>query len=348
MVKLNALDAVPAREAGRAVVEFKRGDGMQDAPVCRDGWTECGGSGFGPDWERAERGWEAEPTAVGRRGGFRVGAFLSIAAGRRGGLRIPEQQQDGTKRTMVAEIRSWKACVDPVVLEVGDPLPWWKRVLDVLFLAGMLPVFLPLGLGIALYIKWRSRGPAIFRQERVGYGGRRFTCLKFRTMRVDAEVGTHREHLRVLMEQDAPLTKLDTQGDSRLIPGGALLRASGLDELPQLINVLRGEMSVVGPRPCLPYEYAEYSDWEKQRLAVLPGLTGLWQVSGKNRTTFRQMIALDIEYARRKTLGLDVRIMWRTMATLVGQVRERRAAKATAAETMPGLLATPQPSREAA
>jgi lipopolysaccharide/colanic/teichoic acid biosynthesis glycosyltransferase len=232
---------------------------------------------------------------------------------------------------------------DPVVLDVGSPLPLWKRGLDLLFLAVTLPLFLPVGLGIALFIKWHSRGPVIFRQERVGYRGRRFELFKFRTMRLNAEVASHRRHLSQLMQSDAPLTKLDAQGDPRLIPGGALLRASGLDELPQLINVLRGEMSVVGPRPCLPYEYEEYSDWEKQRLAAVPGLTGLWQVSGKNKTTFRQMIALDIEYARTKTLGRDVGIMGRTLATLMGQVRETRRPAEPAV-----LLPTPEASREAA
>ena len=118
------------------------------------------------------------------------------------------------------------------------------------------------------------------------------------------------------------MTKMDYYGDPRLIPLGFFLRASGLDELPQLINVLQGEMSLVGPRPCLPYEYDVYLPWQKQRLDTLPGLTGLWQVSGKNKTTFTEMIRLDISYARNRSPWLDVTIMARTVFALVAQVRE--------------------------
>ncbi len=105
------------------------------------------------------------------------------------------------------------------------------------------------------------------------------------------------------MDSDAPMVKLDARGDSRIIPFGLLLRSAGLDELPQLINVLRGEMSMVGPRPCLPYECDKYLPWQCERFNTLPGLTGLWQVSGKNRTTFNEMMQLDIEYARKKPCG---------------------------------------------
>jgi lipopolysaccharide/colanic/teichoic acid biosynthesis glycosyltransferase len=123
------------------------------------------------------------------------------------------------------------------------------------------------------------------------------------------------------------MTKMDNFGDPRLIPLGFLLRASGLDELPQLINVLRGEMSLVGPRPCLPYEFDVYLPWQKQRLDTLPGLTGLWQVSGKNKTTFSEMVRLDISYARNSSFWLDVRIIAGTVSALVTQVREAWSAK---------------------
>ena len=139
------------------------------------------------------------------------------------------------------------------------------------------------------------------------------------------------------------MTKLDAKGDPRLIPGGVLLRASGLDELPQLLNILQGDMSIVGPRPCVPYEFEEFSDWDRQRFEAMPGLTGLWQVSGKSRTTFRQMIALDIQYARTKSLWLDLKIMFKTFSALIAQVRETREA---APNTV--LLQTPQTKREAA
>jgi lipopolysaccharide/colanic/teichoic acid biosynthesis glycosyltransferase len=118
------------------------------------------------------------------------------------------------------------------------------------------------------------------------------------------------------------MEKMDARGDTRLLPYGRLLRASGLDELPQLINVLWGEMSLVGPRPCLPYEYDHYLPWHKERFNTVPGLTGLWQVSGKNRTTFDEMVRLDIRYAQTKTLWTDLYIMLRTPPTLVIQVME--------------------------
>ena len=123
------------------------------------------------------------------------------------------------------------------------------------------------------------------------------------------------------------MTKMDARGDSRIIPFGRLLRASGLDELPQLINVLKGEMSLVGPRPCLPYEVEKYLPWQKERFDAVPGLTGLWQVCGKNRTTFTKMMQLDIEYARKKNLWLDLKIIFKTIPALLVQMRDLRQKK---------------------
>jgi lipopolysaccharide/colanic/teichoic acid biosynthesis glycosyltransferase len=121
------------------------------------------------------------------------------------------------------------------------------------------------------------------------------------------------------------MVKLDQRKDPRLIPLGSLLRASGLDELPQLINVLRGEMSLVGPRPCIPYECEAYEAWHRQRFNALPGLTGLWQVSGKNRTTFDQMVRLDIEYSERQSLWLDVKIIAMTLPAVWRQFCDLQA-----------------------
>jgi lipopolysaccharide/colanic/teichoic acid biosynthesis glycosyltransferase len=120
------------------------------------------------------------------------------------------------------------------------------------------------------------------------------------------------------------MAKLDLHGDPRLIPGGWWLRASGLDELPQIINVLRGEMSLVGPRPCLPYEYDRYLPWQKERFSTLPGLTGLWQVSGKNKTTFDEMMHLDIHYARNKSLWLDLKILLMTVSAVIIEIKNTR------------------------
>ena len=152
-------------------------------------------------------------------------------------------------------------------------------------------------------------------------------CFKFRTMFVNADAAIHRGHLDQLMDTDTPLVKMDAKGDPRIIPFGRLLRATGLDELPQLINVLRGEMSLVGPRPCLSYEYNKYQRWQKERFNTLPGLTGLWQVGGKNKTTFTEMICLDIRYARTRTLWLDLIILLKTFPAVAIQVLEARKRK---------------------
>ncbi|MCS7089684.1 MAG: sugar transferase [Verrucomicrobiota bacterium] len=237
--------------------------------------------------------------------------------------------------------------IQAVTLSVGQaeasspPLPLWKRLLDVACIVVSLPVTLPLAAAIAAFIKLTSPGPVLFRQERIGYRGQRFWCLKFRTMQVNADTACHQQHLRTLIQSDVPMLKLDVKGDRRLIRGGAFLRATGLDELPQLINVLRGEMSLVGPRPCLPYEYEQYDAWARRRCEAVPGLTGLWQVSGKNHTTFRRMIELDIEYAQTKSLWLDLRIMLKTFSALAAQVRETRAAVRTPASSSPATPAVP-------
>lgn len=208
------------------------------------------------------------------------------------------------------------------------PIPLWKRTLDLCFILATLPLVLPTAVMIGVVIRLVSRGPILFKQERVGLMGRRFMCLKFRTMLVDAETQTHEGHLKQLMESNAPMLKLDKHGDSRIIPFGFILRSSGLDELPQLINVLLGEMSLVGPRPCLPYECENYQAWHMERFNTLPGLTGLWQVSGKNKTTFNEMMELDIKYSRGKTLWLDLFIILKTPFVIIEQVLESRQRKA--------------------
>jgi lipopolysaccharide/colanic/teichoic acid biosynthesis glycosyltransferase len=139
-------------------------------------------------------------------------------------------------------------------------------------------------------------------------------------MHVSADTVVHQSYFKDLMQTNAPMTKLDAKGDSRLIPGGWILRATGLDELPQLINVLRGDMSLVGPRPCIPSEYEQYLPWQRERVNATPGLTGLWQVSGKNRTTFDEMIRFDIQYARSVSLGQDIKIILSTLPALLQQV----------------------------
>jgi lipopolysaccharide/colanic/teichoic acid biosynthesis glycosyltransferase len=205
-------------------------------------------------------------------------------------------------------------------------VPRWKRALDIGMVVLALPLLIPLALVLAIIIRLVSKGPVLFRQERVGRGGQKFLCYKFRTMYVGAESLSHEGHLRQLIHSDAPMTKMDDRGDSRIIPFGVILRATGLDELPQLINVVKGEMSIVGPRPCLPYEFEHYLPWQRERCNATPGLTGLWQVSGKNSTTFSEMIRLDIEYSRRCNLMFDLEIIFRTIPVLSGQVLKTRKA----------------------
>jgi exopolysaccharide production protein ExoY len=198
-------------------------------------------------------------------------------------------------------------------------IPCWKRVLDISLVVVALPLLIPLGLTIAAIIRLVSEGPIFFKQERIGSGGQKFWCYKFRTMSPGGHSVLHESHLRRLIQSDSPMTKMDSHGDRRIIPLGVFIRALGLDELPQLINVVKGEMSIVGPRPCLPYEFELYLPWQRERCNATPGLTGLWQVSGKNNTTFSEMIRLDIEYSRRASLLLDLGIIFKTIPVLLSQ-----------------------------
>jgi len=142
---------------------------------------------------------------------------------------------------------------------------------------------------------------------------------KFRTMHTEADPCPHEEHLCHLINGNHVLTKLDDNGDTRLIPGGRSFRKLGLDELPQLLNVLLGDMSLIGPRPCIPYEAKEFPVWQMKRCDTKPGLTGLWQVSGKNSTTHNEMMRLDIKYLRRKSLLFDLWILLKTMPAIITQ-----------------------------
>ena len=207
------------------------------------------------------------------------------------------------------------------------PIPIWKRLVD--FFGALLFMILlsPLFLLIALFIKIVSPGPVFYRQERIGYLGGKFTFWKFRTMHVNNDATGHKRYLCHLIEGDAPMEKLDDGRDPRIIPFGKFLRYSCLDELPQLINVLRGDMSLVGPRPCLPYEAEMYLQWHTRRFDTVPGMTGLWQVSGKNRLTFKEMIRLDIRYSRNMSLGLDAKILLLTGPAIIGMVSEPLARK---------------------
>jgi exopolysaccharide production protein ExoY len=205
--------------------------------------------------------------------------------------------------------------------EFAAALPKWKRFIDLLVVALLFPLWLPVMTLIALWVAITSPGPIFYRQPRIGFKGRRFMLIKFRTMKVNAETHVHEAYLEHLIVSDRPMIKLDAT-DPRLIFGGRFLRATGLDELPQLFNVLRGEMSLVGPRPCTVTEFERYAPEQRARVNALPGLTGLWQVNGKNRTTFREMIEMDIFYSRNISLSLDLKIILRTVPAIVGQLSD--------------------------
>lgn len=215
-------------------------------------------------------------------------------------------------------------------------LPAWKRAIDIGFCVAMLPALAVVTFALAVVVSVTSPGPIFFRQERVGYMGRRFRLFKFRTMHVGAATGSHQAHFAHLVASKKPMVKLDAKGDSRLIALGWLLRASGLDELPQIINILQGEMSLVGPRPCIPYEYESYTSTQRKRFHSAPGLTGLWQVSGKNRTTFERMVELDLQYAERRSPWLEARILLLTPVALFVQLSHTLRARVTPrADTSP-------------
>ena len=213
--------------------------------------------------------------------------------------------------------------------EPAPRFPRWKRALDLTCIVLTLPFWLPLMLLVGLAIKALSPGPIFFRQERIGYRGGGFLCLKFRSMKINAETHTHERYLEELMQSDCPMTKLDESGDPRLIPFGRIFRAAGLDELPQLLNVLRGEMSLVGPRPCTPKEFEKYNPCQRERFNAPPGLTGYWQVNGKNKTTFSEMIAMDIHYTRHMSLGMDLWIMLKTPLVIAEEIFRHRTATAS-------------------
>jgi len=205
-------------------------------------------------------------------------------------------------------------------------VPGWKSALDIICILLALPIWLPLIILLIVITRLASPGPIFYRQKRVGLGGRHFSIWKFRTMKVSAETQTHEDYFHELMRGDCPMTKLDAYGDPRLAPFGRFLRASGLDELPQIFNVFCGEMSLVGPRPCLPSEFAHFQPWQRERVNALPGLTGYWQVNGKNKTTFNEMIAMDLFYLKNISFLLDLKIIFKTCAVIAGQLFESRPA----------------------
>src|SRR3954471_19272035 len=188
-----------------------------------------------------------------------------------------------------------------------------KRALDLGLCLLALPVVLPVGLLCALAIRLESPGPVLFAQVRTGLHGARFRMLKFRTMVQNAEeLKASLQHLNILPPPDFKIID-----DPRITRVGKFLRKTSLDELPQIFNVIRGDMSLVGPRPT-SFAASTYELWQTERLEVKPGITGLWQVNGRNSMTFDERLRLDIEYVRHMSFALDLKILTRTVASVVG------------------------------
>ncbi len=185
-----------------------------------------------------------------------------------------------------------------------------KTLCDKLIALTILLILTPLWLVFASLIKLTSKGPVFFKTTVIGKHGRPFVWYKFRTMRHAADDSIHREHVADIIRNGKNGKKI--KADPRITKIGAFLRKFSLDEFPQLINVIRGEMSLVGPRPCLPYEYELYKEWHKKRFEVTPGVTGLWQVFGRNKVTFDEMVVLDIYYSENYSFWLDFRILFNT------------------------------------
>jgi lipopolysaccharide/colanic/teichoic acid biosynthesis glycosyltransferase len=192
-----------------------------------------------------------------------------------------------------------------------------KRGVDLIMLCFLLPVLFLLMLLIAIAVKLHSPGPIFYRQKRIGKGGIPFDMLKFRSMRVGSDNHVHRKYVQRLIQEnirpeDIGSRSLKLKNDPRITRVGKIIRDLGLDELPQFINVVRGEMSLVGPRPPMPYEYELYNDWHKQRLQVTPGITGLWQVIAHNQVSFEEMVSIDLTYVESMSLWLDLKIIFLT------------------------------------
>ena len=198
-----------------------------------------------------------------------------------------------------------------------------KRLLDIAVAATALVALTPVFAACALAVRRGSPGPIIFRQERVGLRGRTFTFLKFRSMYHNADAAPHRDYVTAFIRGEAAqVADGDRQvyklvGDARITPTGRWLRRTSLDELPQFWSVLRGDMSLVGPRPPIPYEVEQYGPDQLARLAVKPGITGLWQISGRSSTTFDQMVALDLNYIRQQSFWFDLVILVRTIPAVL-------------------------------
>jgi lipopolysaccharide/colanic/teichoic acid biosynthesis glycosyltransferase len=224
-----------------------------------------------------------------------------------------------------ARNRNGTSAVGALVLRRGKIYPFVKRVAETILSIVLLILLAPLFLLLTLAIRWDSPGPALFRQTRIGKGGKPFTFYKFRTMFYDIDRSGHQDFLKAYVNGELAS---GTNGQNmykpiqanQITPVGRILRKTSLDELPQLLNILKGEMSFIGPRPNIPAEVEAYQEWHRKRLEVLPGITGLAQINGRSTIAFDQIVQYDIEYVENASLLMDLKVAWRTIpAALLGK-----------------------------
>ena len=240
---------------------------------------------------------------------------LHLSTGQRQHIRIsvyifPEQVSDGDLVGTAPEFYSHQQ-TESLKRKVDAAS---KRAMDITGSLVILILLSPMFLVIAVIVRLTSRGPILFRQTRLGRFGKKFTFLKFRSMYADNDPEIHKKYVHSLIEKKVSESgTFKIKNDPRVTPLGRFLRKSSLDELPQLINVLKGEMSLVGPRPPIPYEFEKYSVWHRRRiLEVKPGITGEWQVNGRSRTTFDEMVRMDLRYIQNQSIWLDLKILLKT------------------------------------
>ncbi|MBI2412403.1 MAG: sugar transferase [Deltaproteobacteria bacterium] len=227
---------------------------------------------------------------------------------------FPEEKADAIDLTLYPELEKKKT---PSRVYLA-----FKRVIDVIGALFAILLFSPFFILIPLLIRLSSKGPVLFRQKRIGRLGRPFTFLKFRSMHIGNDEKVHMEYVRKLILEEKAYKGspgvYKIMDDPRITRIGRLLRKTSLDELPQFINVLKGDMSLVGPRPPIPYELESYDSWHRRRyLEPKPGITGLWQVEGRSRTTFNEMVRMDIRYLQEKSLWFDIKLIVKTPWALI-------------------------------
>jgi len=291
-----------------------------------------------PIWDRALKALSAATRETDVVGWIKTGSVVGVilTEGRSGDVALASQVESRVRRLLSAKFDEQtlerfsigvEEYTDVDRAAAGAPKTAHevvKRAIDVAGSAALLALLSPVFLVVAALIKLKSPGPVLFRQERVGQRARPFTMLKFRTMHVNNDAALHQAYVSQFIElgkdSKSHAGTFKITNDPRVTAVGQFLRKSSLDELPQLVNVLRGEMSLVGPRPPIQYEVDKYKLWHRRRvLEAKPGMTGLWQVTGRSRTTFDEMVRLDLRYARGRSVWADLKILLATPRAVIAR-----------------------------